>query len=139
METKWGMCLVWVVLAWMVAGGVRAQQVSRCVDAQGQVSYQSGACPVGLPDKTWEHGRFAPPSAADAARLRALEREAQRRPSVRQVGALRPERVRTAVDSSIGRCEAAKKRRDDAVYRLGSRRTIAALRALDAEVFQACR
>ncbi len=130
-----------LLLACGIAGNAAAQQVYKCVDAQGAVSYQSQECGAARTERAWEHGRYAPPASEDMARVRALEQQAQARAQrARQVSTTRQVREsRGTPASSIGACEAAKQRRDQAVYRLGPRRSIESLRALDQDVFRACR
>ncbi|RRN55364.1 DUF4124 domain-containing protein [Pseudoxanthomonas sp. SGNA-20] len=128
--------LITAALAWLPASGASAQQIHKCVAADGGVSYQSAPCGEGQqPARTWDHGQYAPPAPMQlpAARDSRSARETGRRgyaTASRRIG------TSTAADD---RCEAARRHRDSVLRneRVGQR-SIELRRRLDQLVADAC-
>ncbi|KAF1705183.1 hypothetical protein [Pseudoxanthomonas kaohsiungensis] len=125
-----------------------AQQVFKCV-AGNEIAYQSAPCAAGqATEKTWQHGTYAPPDESHLQRIRQMEAASRQRdkewrgsPGPGRSGSRRSRTSDGGASgkSSIGRCEAAKARRDRELYQLGPWRTIKDLRKRDAAVAEACK
>jgi hypothetical protein len=129
----------WCVLLALVAGPVPAQQVYKCVDGK-KVSYQSDPC-TGKTEKAWDATpeRFDPDKAAQ---VEAARRQIQARNTPRQNyggNSSGPVGARVSISADDAKCEAAKRRRDQALKAAGHRRTFELSRRLDDQVYSACK
>lgn len=132
----------WIIALVLVPLTGHAQQVYKCKAPDGTTVYQSDVCESGAPEKTWD----ARPPRVDPQRQAQIDRD--RRNAEARVAIERPRRAPvlraasrapTAEQGRHARCEAAKRTRDQALERLGLRRTHADLRRWGDYVYQRCK
>lgn len=132
----------WIIALLLLPQTGHAQQVYKCTAPDGATVYQSHACESGSPEKTWD----ASPYRVDPQRQAQIDRD--RRNSEARAAADRARRVPvqrvtsrapTAEQGRHARCEAARRTRDQALERLGLRRTHADLRRWGDYVYQRCK
>lgn len=118
-----------------------AQTVQKCVAQDGTVMFTSGECTAGQRAEARYDAVPDQPDDAAAKRLADLEQWAQSHAERKSTSGrtYRPPRSRSTGTSKHARCEAAKRKRDAQLERLGLRRTHADLRRLDEPVREACR
>ena len=127
-----------LLLCFLVPGLSFAGTIHRCVDPAGRASYQQATgCPAGhrldrvidyqpVPDSV--------PSGPSTSKA-APPRRAQRTATAARTGGTRTRRVMTDNE----RCRAAREKRDQALQKLGLKRTYADLGRLEEPVRAACR
>ena len=118
---------------------VGAQQVFKCVKGK-EVSYQSEPCDVDrVAEKAWDAGRYAPPSNAELWRVHnTIEATSRRDAQLRGNGG--GSGSGASVQSSVGRCEGARRARDKAIYDAGPGNvSVKSRRAWDAHVAAQCK
>ncbi|MGY1457579.1 hypothetical protein ACW5F0_02870 [Luteimonas sp. A534] len=119
-----------------------AQTVQKCIDADGHVTFTSGACADGhLLANTYD---AVPEPAANAAAARPVPQQRQTGASSRsattaRTGSRTTRPARTTTRGKSDRCQAARDRREQTLRRVGLKRTFDLLRKLDDEVWAACR
>ncbi|HEY0502703.1 MAG TPA: DUF4124 domain-containing protein [Lysobacter sp.] len=129
----------------LACGGAAAQQVFKCVDGDGAVSYQDAPCAAGSRQaRAWQ---AAPEPPASAERQRELA-EKQRRDREESAflshragtdGAASGHVARSPAGASPSACEQAKAQRQRKLDDVGLRRTFDLLSRLDEQVRKACR
>lgn len=116
-----------------VASPIRAETLYRCIDARGQVSYQSQTCAMGQRlDRTLEYR----PDPVSPARMRPATAKARTSAARNSRPRITGER---SADTANARCRASKASRDAGLQQLGLSRTYDQLSRLDAQVRAACR
>lgn len=126
----------------MLCGDAGAQQVYKCIAADGAVSYQSAACEAGSREaKAWQARPEPPPTAAQQRELeekRRRDREESAFLSRRAGTDGRAARIRASAPQASA-CDAAKAQRQRTLDAVGLKRTFDLLSRLDEQVRNACR
>lgn len=121
-----------------------AQSVYKCRDGKGVPVYQSEPCANA--EKRWD-AKPEPPPSYDEVRARELTRQRQEAESAqlrRAAGRDRPQQSIGAnlpayAGSDPGRCERAKRHRQQVLDQVGLKRNFDLLRKLDDMVYNACK
>jgi len=125
--------------------GVQAQRLYLCNLAEGHRQFQGWPCPgaevqqAPVPVPRSSESTYAPPSAADVARIRRTIEETSRRDAQLRAGGRGGSTAQAAViEIHASACEKAKHSRDQRLYALGPKASIGIRRVLDEEVRRAC-
>ena len=137
----------WLVVALLaLVPEVGAQALYKCVAPDGATSYQSSPCAAGA-HTVRTLVVFPEPERAAADQARHAEKLRRQREAARYLSSLagtdRPATNRSVrkppPDPRRGRCEAARRQREETLRRVGLKRTFDLLRRLDEGVYEACR
>lgn len=112
---------------------VAAQQLHKCVDARGHVSYQSAPCEANQ-QQAWVRDATPEPVQTPQA---TVPYRANRSPRAARVPARGSAAASLPTASSA--CEAARQRRESTLKTVGLKRDFALLRRLDDAVWNACK